>query len=264
MSVPLMQGLPERMYLAYLDESGDSGLHESPTRFFVLSTLLVHESAWLGCLDALIALRRDLLASYEISTRPEIKSRHFHNGRGPLRHLRWSRDERMQLLRTILGTAGNRLPLKIFSVAIDKAPAHRKGWEARMAAWTFTLQRIERFVVEHEHDWAMIFPDEGHGHFIRKRLRHMRRYHAIPSHFGKGARRVPTQKIIEDPNERASQDSYFIQLADWAAYAAHRSSRVAPVAGVPDDLWDEFGPALLLQVNQLTGGPPGLVLYSPK
>jgi hypothetical protein len=251
------------MYLAYLDESGDSGVGKSPTQYFVLSCVLVHESKWLESLDLLIELRRELLRDHQIPTRPELKSRHFNNGQGPLKHLRWSRSDRMNLFRDILRRIGAEFPVKVFSVAIDKAPARNRGWGARMAAWTFTLQRIERFSVEHEGDWAMIFPDEGHGHFIRKRLRHMRRYHSVPKFFGGGTLEVPTRRIIEDPNERASQDSYFIQMADWAAYAAHRSSHVAPIPGVPDDLWDQLDEALLLQVNKLAGGPPGLVLYSP-
>jgi hypothetical protein len=169
----------------------------------------------------------------------------------------------MELFRRVLCQVGDSLNFRVFGIAIDKVPARKRGWEARMAAWTFALQRIERFTVEHERDWAIIFPDEGHGYFIRKRLRHMRRFHAIPGFFGRQMRKVPTRGIIEDPNERASQDSYFVQLADWAAYAAHRSSHIAPTAGVPEDLWREFGPSLLLQVNRLAGGPPGLVLYSP-
>jgi hypothetical protein len=36
------------MYLAYFDESGDSGLVGSPTKFFVLSCVLVHQDDWLA------------------------------------------------------------------------------------------------------------------------------------------------------------------------------------------------------------------------
>ena len=31
------------MYLMYVDESGDSGLVNSPTRYFVLTGMVVHE-----------------------------------------------------------------------------------------------------------------------------------------------------------------------------------------------------------------------------
>ncbi len=46
------------MYLMYVDESGDPGTVNSPTRYFVLSGLVVHELSWLATLDSLIDFRR--------------------------------------------------------------------------------------------------------------------------------------------------------------------------------------------------------------
>jgi hypothetical protein len=60
------------MYLAYFDESGDSGLTNSPTRFFVLSCVLVHQSRWLESLNALISMRKLMRDSVGISPRSEI------------------------------------------------------------------------------------------------------------------------------------------------------------------------------------------------
>ena len=50
-------------------------------------------------------------------------------------------------------------------------------------------------------------------------------------------------------------------MADWNAYAAHRSPYVAPSAGVKDNLWDALGGTRLLDVNAVRGGPPGIVLW---
>jgi len=246
------------MYLAYLDESGDAGLRTSPTTHFVLACVLVHESSWLETLDSLVRLRRDLKSSYGIPTRPEIKAIDFRRGRWPLTALGWSRQRRMDLYRELL-RCQNRMNIRTFAVAIEKAGAATRGWDARSAAWTFTLQRINRFCGDEE--WAMIFPDEGHGFFIRNRLRAMRRYHNVPKHWGEGTTSFRIQRIVEDPNDKKSQDSYFIQLADWNAYAAHRSGYVAPLQSIPDNLWDELGAVLIKEVNNVRGGPPGLVLY---
>lgn len=41
------------MYLMYVDESGDPGLTSSPTRYFVLSGIVIHELRWAICLDQL-------------------------------------------------------------------------------------------------------------------------------------------------------------------------------------------------------------------
>src|SRR5690349_16107338 len=46
------------MYLAYFDESGDSGIVNSPTRFFVLSCVMLHHKEWKATLDGLITMRR--------------------------------------------------------------------------------------------------------------------------------------------------------------------------------------------------------------
>jgi hypothetical protein len=247
------------MYLAYLDESGDAGVHNSPTQFFVLSCVLVHESSWLQTLDAVVSLRRDLRVVHNIPTRPELKGRHFRKGRGPLARLGWSLNDRMQLLRELLQAIGANVPVRVFAVAINKQPADALGWNPWTAAWTFALQRINRFCENRE--WAMIFPDEGHGHLIRRNLRRMRRHHMVSSFWGPGTTPIPLQRIVEDPNDRGSHDSYFIQLADWCAYVAHRSGHVQQTRRVPPDLWDELGATLLLEVNALRGGPPGIVLY---
>lgn len=71
------------MYLAYFDESGDAGVVNSPTAYFVLASLLVHETQWLTTLNTLVDLRSRLKARYGIPTRPEIKATDLRRGRGP-------------------------------------------------------------------------------------------------------------------------------------------------------------------------------------
>ena len=156
------------------------------------------------------------------------------------------------------------LEVMTFSIAIEKAGASQRGWEPRYASWTFALQRLHRFCLEVD-DRVAMFPDEGHGFFIRQRVRHMRRFNYIPRHFGPGTIDFQVERILEDPSDRRSQDSYFIQLADINAYASHRSQYIDQRLDVPVDLWDELaGPTQdvrLLAVNALTGGPPGIVKY---
>ena len=42
------------MYLMYVDESGDIGLVNSPTRYFVLVGLVLHELRWQQTREALV------------------------------------------------------------------------------------------------------------------------------------------------------------------------------------------------------------------
>ena len=46
------------MYLMYVDESGDVGLVNSPTRYFVLVGLVLHELRWQQTKDELINFRQ--------------------------------------------------------------------------------------------------------------------------------------------------------------------------------------------------------------
>jgi hypothetical protein len=251
------------MYLAYFDESGDSGLVNSPTTFFVLSCVLVHQSQWLASLDALIAMRRMIKEQHGISPRPEIKSTDIRRGRGPLLPLRWSLARRMQFFANLMRYQAVQLPaLTFFSVAINKAPCAEKGREPRATAWEFAIQRLHRFSSDPAiNDAVMVFPDEGHGLFIKRLMRRMRRYHRVPKRWGEGTFSIPTDRVIEDPNDRQSHDSYFTQLADWNAFAAHRSSFVDPLLGTDPGLWSLLGDRRLLAVNKLTGGPPGIVVW---
>lgn len=249
------------MYLAYFDESGDSGLVNSPTQFFVLACLLIHEQHWLSSLDQLIAMRRGVKLRHGISTRPEIKSTDIRRGQGPLQDLRWSPSQRRQFFDELVLSASGRLRnTHVFSVAIDKQPCAAKGRDPRSTAWEFAIQRLDRFSrAMQEH--VSVFPDEGHAVLIKRLMRRMRRYHAVPKRWGRGTFAIPTERVIEDPNDRQSHDSYFVQVADWAAYAAHRSVYVHPNPGVNPALWDLFGQRRLLEVNRVNGGPPGLVVW---
>jgi len=247
------------VYLCYFDESGDHGFVNSPTKFFVLACTMVHESNWLSTLDQLIALRRTLRKTYGLSSTAELKAQHLARGGGSLRGLKLTKRQRHAMYRLLMAQQAS-LPVLNFAVAIDKAAAAPKNWDPRESAWTFALERVHNFctkVAGDEH--VTIFPDDGHGVFIRKRLRAIRRHHVVGGHFG-GSLKIPVDRIIEDPNDRASHHSYFIQLADWNAYAAHRSKYVAPLPRFPGDLWDALGATLLLPVNSLRGGPPGIVL----
>lgn len=231
--------------------------------WFVLNCVFVHEADWLDTLNSLVELRRHLRDTYHILPREELKGSHFRNGKGAFDGLNIGRRDRMDIYREIMNYQSS-LPIKTFAVAINKEPAAKRGWDIRHCAWTFALQRLDRNARQ-EADWCSVYPDEGHGFFIRQRIRSMRRYNHIPSHYGPGSIRMPTERILEDPNDRRSQDSYFVQLADLNAFAAHRSAHIHPRSKMDRDVWDAlqtaFGDARHLKVNSLKGGPPGIVVY---
>jgi hypothetical protein len=255
------------MYLFYFDESGDSGhpgLVSSPTNFFVLSCVLIHQDHWLKTLDSIVRFRSSLRREYGLRVRGEIKATDFWRGHGAFEGKGIDRRSRMELYRRVLEFQREELTeLRTFTVAIAKRQIGKTDTDIRERAWQFALQRVDRyldFASERRADLGIIFPDEGHGDMIRTLLRRVRRHQSIRGHFG-GRLEIPTDKIVEDPSDRASQNSYFIQLADWNALACHRSKYVDPNRKIPADLWDELGQSRLLEVNNLTGGPPGIVVW---
>jgi len=50
------------MYLMYVDESGDTGVVNSPTSYFGLSGLVIHESQWRNFVSQLVGFRKTLKA----------------------------------------------------------------------------------------------------------------------------------------------------------------------------------------------------------
>lgn len=79
---------------------------------------------------------------------------------------------------------------------------------------------------------------------------------------GTGFLSRPFVRLIDDPVPRQSHQSYFVQLADLAAYAGFRRLHPAPARAVqivPQLMWDELGGATLAAVNMYSGGPPGIV-----
>ena len=84
----------------------------------------------------------------------------------------------------------------------------------------------------------MVFPDEGHGAFIKRKLRQMRRYNSVAKAFGTGYFNRRADNILEDSSDRRSHESYFIQLADLNAYAASRHVYPGPMFG--KSYWEEW------------------------
>jgi len=251
------------MYLAYLDESGDAGTtgSNSPTDFFAVACVVIEATRWLDPLDSLTHWRRYLRDAHGLSTRAEIKaSAGFLRGGGAFKGLQLDRNGRMQLYSDSLQHVVANIPAKVFAIAIEKAPAAQRGWvDPRVPAWTFAFQRLERYA-KAQSGHVMVFPDDGHDFLLKRLLRKGRRYHQISGHFG-NVLRLPMSHIVEDPNSRQSHESYFIQLADWMAFAAHRSTYVDPKGPYSSGLWDQVTPLHLAEVNRLAGGPPAIVRY---
>jgi hypothetical protein len=154
---------------------------------------------------------------------------------------------RKRIYRSFMRFQGKVGTVKTFAVVIDKSRCATPG-EVRETAWRHTLERVEAFA-RHNNETVMLFPDSGEYDRFRKLARQMRRFSQVGAMVGGGTLSRPLATfLIDDPVERDSAQSYFVQLADLNAYAAYRKERPDPL--FPQRMWDELGPAILIEANQ--------------
>lgn len=246
------------MYFAYIDESGDTGFENSPTDTFVLSALLVNDTDWLSALDQTIAFRRYLYSSFHITPRSELKASWLIHNKGDIRTSGLAFSARLAAYEAAMRFQRKSGVFRAFAVLVVKSRIKKRPVDVREIAWRYAIQRLERFGTATK-DNLHILPDEGHGEFIRMKIRQMRRFNVVPAAFGGDNLDRHAENIVEDSSDRNSRESYFIQLADLNAYAAYR--KVFPSKSVGDKYWDELGDARIVEVNSLRGGPAGIVVW---
>lgn len=240
------------MYLCYLDESGDPGYYNSPTKAFSLGCLIVEDRAWLLALDDIVGFRRFLKAKFGLKMRDELKAQFLIHNTGPFANLNLGDGIRMSIFKMalkLIPKLNEGRGIYAFSVVVSKEDMIKRGWEVKnpqTEAWERVLERLERFTF-YNGDTCIIFPDEGEYLAIRKLLRGKRRYCLVPAHYGDSPLARPANLILEDPSMRKSSASYYIQLADLIAYAAHRAKFPTPEFGA--SYWECVRGARLKEVG---------------
>lgn len=216
------------MYLMYVDESGDSGLVNSPTRYFVLTGMIVHELRWHDALSALVDFRRRMRAKFALRLRDEIHAGSMLTHPGEL--VRIKRNDRLTIVRHMLDELAGLGYVSFINVRVDKLGKpngynpFEKGWQALIQRFENTLNHRNFPGPANPDDRGAIFCDETDEVALRKLYRRMRAYNPIPMQFpqAQGYRQMPLVRIVEDPSLRKSHTSYFIQAVDVAAFAAYQ------------------------------------------
>ncbi len=218
------------MYLMYVDESGDVGMSvHSPTRYFVLTGLVVHERDWQPSLDQIIAFRQRLQKRLGLRLREEVHASALINTPGDL--VRIKKNDRMTILRNYADELATVPRINLINVVVDKS-GKAVSYDPFYMAWKVLIQRFNDTLIHgnfpssadpNEH--GMIFPDHTDDKKLTLLLRKMRRYNPISNqpHYGAGYRDRPIRAIVEDPMLLNSAHSYFIQSADVAAYLLYQS-----------------------------------------
>jgi hypothetical protein len=211
------------VYIMYVDESGDPGLHDSPTRYLVLCGFVVPEVMWHDYLGRMVAFRRRMRDKYGLSLRDELHTAHFITRPGA-QLAKISRNDRLAILRHFGHELTQMDEARVITVIVDKLGKAAdydpfvQGWRALIQRFNNTLKYRNFPLSDKCANLGMILPDETDAKRLRTLTRRMRQYNPVPFGSGSGARNLPLSQIIEDPGLRESRHSYFVQAADLCAY----------------------------------------------
>ena len=216
------------MFLMYVDESGDCGIENTPSRYFVLTGIVIHELRWKRYLNEILKFRRRIRESFGLKLREEIHAARLITKPGNL--VRIKRNDRLTIIRWFTGLIASFDDINVLNVVIDKK-SKPKDFDVFGMAWKTLIQRFENTLSNRNFrgpvnadDRGLVIPDHTDDKKLKKLMRKLRRYNPIPNRreLGHGYRDLPIKQIIEDPIFRDSEDSYFIQAADLAAYLCYQ------------------------------------------
>lgn len=228
------------MYLLYVDESGDTGLPpKSPTRYFILTALVIHETAWRKVVDEFRDFRQQLRTVKQLPVSVEIHASPF-AASYPLEGLEdMSRYDRVDVLRRCIRWIGSRSDVQIVTVAVDKK-GKPSGYDVFDAAWRVLLQRIDKtmyhrnFLGAYPDQRALLLPDNTDGQKLLKLLDDAQ------------LRSV----VVELPILKDSAQSQLNQLADVVAFMARQLYERTPYLAIKNwgNIYSQLGAARVKHV----------------
>lgn len=201
------------MFLYYIDASSDQS-------YFVLSALRIVGERWKEIFDKTKDFRRYLKRTYGIYLRKELHSTELIRGKGRLAAGPVGKGTRARIFDETLHFIAGLPDLQILNVCIrvPHCPV-----DPYIRAFERLLNRIEANLKAAGCNGIVVL-DEGKEGMIRRVARKMAVFNWVPSAFGVWQNGEPTKniavsRVLEDPVFRSSADSYFLQLADVAAFA---------------------------------------------
>jgi len=199
------------MWFAYIDES------KEPGKFYVYTALVTTGDRWATTFKKVKEFREGLRRDHGIFISYELHAWKFVPGRGRPAKRAIYKDERAEIFRKTLQFIAE---CGCFVVVSSCSRTQQ-----------FALERLVTRIhntANNRGENALLFFDEGDEIDITKRLRKMRVHNHIASKAeirqatGRKSHNVPLTSILEDPIFKDSKSSYFIQLADFCAYALLR------------------------------------------
>lgn len=217
----------------YVDESGDCGLPSdgSPTQYFCLTGLVVHELRWKDVMGEVLQFRHWLKRKYRVYLDDELHAAEMINklSKTAKSIQRLRKYERLAIIRHLANLLARLPDINLINVVLDKTTGNYSDKdEVFRKAWSVLFQRFENTISrqnfpgpKNADERGLIFPDNTDGMKLRNYLHTMRIQNPLFVRQPFGAfymKDEPIRVIIEDPVLRDSRWSYFIQLADCAVF----------------------------------------------
>lgn len=230
------------MHLIYIDDSRDEQL-------CVFSALAIPVAEWHQAFEQVRDFRRAIKTAYGIFVYKELHAWKFVSGRGRISNRIVTKGQRCAIFKDALSMTAQLPGARVFNAVFPKA--------ADETAFEWLLNRIDRAMQAWD-SHALLVCDEGKETIYTRLVRRMYVYNPIPSQFGhwtgtgQSWKNIPLSRIVEDPFFKDSQQSYFIQLADFAAYALLRQENQLPSKNRYGlhEAFDELEPILVTEATR--------------
>ncbi len=214
------------MYFMYVDESGDTGMTEGASEFFVLSGLVIHEGFWNRALLSMAENRKSIYAKYGLGNHFELHATKM-VGRAKKSEHGLSRSDAVLMYRDFLKYEATLDCIRIINVVVDKR-GKPPSFDVFNVAWDRLINRFENTIRhknfpsawEHKPDneGGFLIVDQTNEEKLRTLVRGMRHHNMVPSIFGGFAPSSNLRAVVEDPMHKRSELSLPIQLCDANAY----------------------------------------------
>ena len=208
----------QNLYLIYIDESYDD-------THFAYSALFVDVFRWNDYFSKILSWRKDWQEKHGFSLEHELHATNFVGGRGGQNTNR-NKEFRAELFYEAIGRIEQIEGFSVINAITETKRLHLELFEWMLNRINTTLDRRNAI--------GILICDEGNEKEMTSLVRKMKKQNEIPSNqyhramYGPGSRNMPLNRIIEDPLFKTSESSYFIQLADFLAFALLRHEKPLP------------------------------------
>lgn len=198
-----------------MDDSGDENVR-------AYSALAVADVDWKDTFQSVKEYRRELKRLHRIFVTVELHATDFVAGRGRISTGTVFKGTRCRIFRETLAFVAQLRGVRLFN-AIGPKDSDSLIFERLMNRININMRKAGSN--------ALIIHDRGKDY--TGLVRRMCVYNPIQSKYGSWAggqthKNIPLDHILEDIMFRDSEDSYFIQLVDFCAYALFRNEHVLP------------------------------------